>query len=206
MDKKNHPKMGKASLVTALWLCMLAATAQASTEEEKLRELERAMNAPAAEAAMPKPKARTRAIVFDNQQGGMEAAPAPAPFVSGVQDCGNLPPDIRSTGVDFPIQFNIGSATISPASENTLRLIAKSLSLNDRCIIVEGHTDASGNYDRNLQLSRERAEAVVNFLISRNGIERRRLVPVGKGSSDPIQNLDARDPRNRRVVFKVVTG
>ena len=67
-------------------------------------------------------------------------------------------------------------------------------------------TDASGNYDRNLMLSRERAESVINFLTSRSGIDRKRLVPVGKGSSDPLRSLDARDPKNRRVVFKVVTG
>ena len=134
---------------------------------------------------------------------------APAPVAAApmaARDCFGLPPDVRSTGVDFPIQFNVGSAVISPASESTLNLIAKSLALNERCIIVEGHTDASGNYDRNLMLSRERAESVINFLTSRSGIDRKRLVPVGKGSSDPLRSLDARDPKNRRVVFKVVTG
>lgn len=192
--------------ITAV-LCGVLGSANASTEEEKLKELERAMNAPS-EAGVVKPKARTRAIVFDSQPAGMESA-APAPSSSAppvARDCFQLPPEVHSTGVDFPIQFNVGSATISPASESTLNLIAKSLSLNERCIIVEGHTDSSGNYDRNLQLSRERAESVINFLTSRSGIDRRRLVPIGKGSSDTLRNLDARDPRNRRVVFKVVTG
>jgi outer membrane protein OmpA-like peptidoglycan-associated protein len=88
-----------------------------------------------------------------------------------------------------------------------LSQIAKVLALSpDRCVIVEGHTDSTGNYDKNMSLSRDRANSVVNFITVRNGIDRRRLVPVGKGSSDPMPNLDSRDSKNRRVVFKVVTG
>lgn len=180
--------------------------AYAQSDEDKLRELERAMSAPS-EAPMAQPKRRTRAIVFDNQGDQGAAAPAAAPaMAAGPRDCAALPPDVKSMGVDFPIQFQVGSANISPASESTLSLIAKTLSLSDRCVIVEGHTDASGNADKNQSLSRDRAESVVNFLNSRSGIDRKRLVPVGKGSSDPVRNLDARDPKNRRVVFKVVTG
>lgn len=206
MFSQKKAKVAQSCIAIALLFGALTA-ANASTEEEKLKELERAMNAPS-EPGMAKPKPRTRAIVFDNQPGGMEAA-APVASVTAApvaRDCYGLPPDVRSTGVDFPIQFNVGSAVISPSSESTLNLIAKSLALNERCVIVEGHTDASGNYDRNLQLSRERAESVINFLTSRSGIDRKRLVPVGKGSSDPLKNLDSRDSKNRRVVFKVVTG
>lgn len=205
MFSQKKGKVVQSCVAVALLFGALTA-ANASTEEEKLKELERAMNAPS-EPGMAKPKPRTRAIVFDNQPGGMEAAaPVAAAAAPGARDCYGLPPDVRATGVDFPIQFNVGSAVISPSSENTLNLIAKSLALNERCVIVEGHTDASGNYDRNLQLSRERAESVINFLTSRSGIDRKRLVPVGKGSSDPLKSLDARDSKNRRVVFKVVTG
>lgn len=179
-----------------------AGIAQAS-DEDKLKELERAMNAP---SEAPRPKMRTRAIVFDNQPGAPAEAPAPATS-SGPRDCAALPPDVRSVGVDFAIQFNVGSATVSPASEGTLSQIAKVLALSpDRCVIVEGHTDSTGNYDKNMALSRDRANSVVNFITVRNGIDRRRLVPVGKGSSDPMPNLDSRDSKNRRVVFKVVTG
>lgn len=85
--------------------------------------------------------------------------------------------------------------------------IAKILALSpERCVLVEGHTDISGNAERNLLLSRERAGSVVQFISDRGGVDRKRLVPVGKGSSDPVKNLDPRDPKNRRVVFKVVAG
>lgn len=196
----------KSQFGLALILALLtgAGIAQAS-DEDKLKELERAMNAP---SETPRPKMRTRAIVFDNQpQGASAEAAPPAPISAGPRDCMALPPDVRSVGVDFPIQFNVGSATVSPASEGTLSQIAKVLALSpDRCVIVEGHTDSTGNYDKNMALSRDRANSVVNFITVRNGIDRRRLVPVGKGSSDPMPSLDSRDSKNRRVVFKVVTG
>lgn len=182
---------------------------QAASDEEKLRELERAMSMPS-ETGMPQQK-RTRAIVFDNQQQSTSPAAEPAAQVAastaGSRDCGSLPPDVRTVGVDFAIQFNAGSAMVSAASEGTLNQIAKVLALSpDRCVIVEGHTDVAGNFDKNMALSRDRANAVVNFIATRNGIDRKRFVPVGKGSTETMPNLDARDPKNRRVVFKVVTG
>jgi len=205
---KSSGKMLSRVAAALLFSVIGLGLAQAS-DDDKLRELERAMNAPS-ESGMPKPKMRTRAIVFDNQpQSGQQAAESAGAAVAsaGPRDCASLPPDVKAIGVDFAIQFNVGSATVSPASQGTLDQISKVLALSpDRCVIVEGHTDASGSFDKNMALSRDRATSVVNFISTRNGIDRKRLVPVGKGSTDTMQNLDARDPKNRRVVFKVVTG
>lgn len=204
--KKNSGMM-LSRVAAALLVSLLGfGFAQAASDDDKLRELERAMNAPS-DTGMAKPKMRTRAIVFDSQPQTESAAPAVAAAAAGPRDCANLPPDVKAIGVDFAIQFNAGSATVSPASQGTLDQISKVLALSpDRCVIVEGHTDSSGNFDKNMALSRDRATSVVNFVSTRNGIDRKRLVPVGKGSTDTMQNLDARDPKNRRVVFKVVTG
>jgi outer membrane protein OmpA-like peptidoglycan-associated protein len=173
----------------------------ADDEASSLEELKRAMTEP---SEAPKKK-RTRAIVFD---GDASQAPASAPVASsGPLDCAALPPDVRATAVQFPIQFRPGSAVITPASGNTLTEIGKILALTpDRCVIVEGHTDAEGNPEKNLALSRERANAVVKFIADKGAVERKRLVPVGKGSTDPLRDLDPRDAKNRRVVFKVVAG
>lgn len=174
----------------------------ADDEASSLDELRRAMTEP---SEAPKKK-RTRAIVFDGD-APQQAPAAAAAAAGGALDCAALPPDVKATAVQFPIQFRPGSATITAASGNTLVEIAKILSLTpDRCIIVEGHTDAEGNADRNMALSRDRANAVVKFISDKGAVERRRLVPVGKGSTDPLKDLDPRDSRNRRVVFKVVAG
>lgn len=174
----------------------------ASDDATKLKELERAMATPAEGG---KKKYKTRAIVFDGDQQAA-AAPAEVPKASGGGDCGALSADVNAVPVDFAIQFKLGSAEVAPASEPTLREIAKILSLNpERCVLVEGHTDATGNADRNMELSHKRAGSVVNFIVEKSGIDRNRLVPLGKGSNDPMKNLNPRDPKNRRVVFKVVS-
>jgi len=174
----------------------------AEDDAAKLKELERAL---ASQDSAPKPKVRTRAIVFDNEP--QAASSESAKVASAALDCASVPPDAQVVGVDFQIQFNVGSATVSPASESTLTQISKILALSpNRCVLVEGHTDASGNPDKNLTLSRDRANSVVNYIADKNGVDRKRLVPLGKGSSDTLKNLDPRDPKNRRVVFKVVAG
>ncbi len=181
----------------------------ADDEAAKLKELERAMSAPG-DGEPAKKKVRTRAIVFDNADSPAAAnAPTPAnePAPAAVLDCANLPAGVKTNAVDFAIQFQVGSARISPASEATLGSIAKILALApDRCVLVEGHTDATGSADKNMVLSRERAGSVVNHIVEKAGVDRKRLVPLGKGSSSPAVGLDPRDPLNRRVVFKVVAG
>ena len=173
----------------------------ADDDAAKLKDLERAMSAPG-DGDPAKRKAKTRAIVFDNA-GSPAAANAPAAAL----DCANLPPDVKANAVDFAIQFQVGSAKVSQGSEGTLASIAKILALApDRCVIVEGHTDSTGNADKNMALSKDRAGSVVNYITEKAGIERKRLVPLGKGSSSPAAGLAPNDPKNRRVVFKVVAG
>ena len=200
-----------STLLAALLLAALGTTPVRADDEStaKLKELERAMSEPKSESApaMPGAKRRTRAIVFDNAPQDA-AMPEPAKAVkAGPADCGTLPTDVKAKAVDFAIQFKVGSADLTPAAEQTLSDIGKILSMApDRCILVEGHTDSTGNADKNLALSRDRAASVVRFIAEKGGVDRKRLVPSGKGSSDPLNNLDPRDPKNRRVVFKVVVG
>jgi outer membrane protein OmpA-like peptidoglycan-associated protein len=195
-----------SALVSGLILMAVGSGQAIAADDEatKLQALERAMAAPADGDAVKK-KVRTRAIVFDNSESPA-AASAPSAATSGL-DCANLPAGVKTNAVDFEIQFQVGSAKVSPSSESTLGSIAKILALApDRCVLVEGHTDASGNADKNMVLSKERAGSVVNYIAEKAGIDRKRLVPIGKGSSTPAAGLDARDPKNRRVVFKVVAG
>lgn len=122
-------------------------------------------------------------------------------------DCKKIPDNIKTVTVDFSIQFPLGSASISTADEVKLDSIAKILALApDRCIIIEGYTDVSGKENKNMTLSKERANAVANYIAGKANISRDHLVPVGKGSSSPLGDEDPRAPQNRRVVIKVVSG
>jgi outer membrane protein OmpA-like peptidoglycan-associated protein len=188
----------------------IALPASANEDAEKLEALQRALRVPGAEAqAEPgKKKVRTRAIVFDNAEPASGSAPAqtgaPAAAMQAVaQNCASINPEAPGMAVDFAIQFTVNSASIAPPSEPLLDQIAKILSLNPSgCIVVEGHTDISGNAEKNTALSRSRAESVVGYLSK--SIDKNRMVSVGKGSAQPLKDIDPRNPKNRRVVFKVV--
>ncbi|HCC53723.1 MAG TPA: hypothetical protein DEQ20_02160 [Desulfobulbaceae bacterium] len=192
---------------------MLASFSFAGADDNaKLKALENAVTSPAASGMVKKP--RTRAIVFDNepQTGGGVATPATEPTqepgkqaTAPEMNCNALPTDVATTAVDFAIQFKVASAVIAPASEPILGQIAKILALApNKCILVEGHTDTTGNADKNLKLSRDRADSVVQFMVEKTGMGRNRFVPVGKGSSDLLKNVSPTDPAHRRVVFKIV--
>lgn len=135
------------------------------------------------------------------------AKPAEVAKPAGKPDCAGLPADINASAVDFSIQFEVGSAKIPSASEATLDSIAKILALApDRCFLIEGYADSTGKSEKNMALSRDRADAVVSYIAGKPGVDRKSLVPVGKGSVSPAPGLDPGAPQNRRVIFKIVTG
>jgi len=214
MFKTKVSMSGVAAAVVLLLSTTVSLAQDMSDQEAKLKSLENAMKGDSgAAAATPKKTHRTRSIVFEADAdsaaapaGAQGAAPAAAPVrVGRINDCKAIPPEAKITPVDFAIQFKSGKAEIAPGSEDTLRQIGKILALSpDRCIVVEGHTDSAGNLDQNMVLSKERSQSVVKFIVEKAGLDATRLVPVGKGPTEPIMNLDPRDAKNRRVVFKVV--
>lgn len=144
---------------------------------------------------------------LDNLLNRQPEIPAEAAKPPARMDCAKLPADVKANAVGFPIHFELRSDKISPESAATLDSIANILSLApDRCVVIEGHADATGTAEMNMALSKARANSVANYIAGKAGIKRNRLVPLGKGSSSPATGLDPTDPQNRQVVFKVVTG
>ena len=74
-------------------------------------------------------------------------------------------------------------------------------------IRIEGHTDSVGAAERNLLLSRARAEAVRAALIVR-GVANERLRAEGLGQAQPRGDNATAQGRaeNRRIEFKAVAG
>lgn len=76
----------------------------------------------------------------------------------------------------------------------------------DKWIIeVGGHTDNVGNPQNNAKLSKERAEAIRQYLLQTYGLPPQSVVANGYGDAQPIASNDTAEGReaNRRVVFKV---
>ncbi len=70
---------------------------------------------------------------------------------------------------------------------------------------ISGHTDNTGSPQHNMELSEQRAKAVVDFLLSK-GIGRDRLLSVGYGEEVPVAKNDTEEGRslNRRTELKIV--
>ncbi|NHZ83069.1 OmpA family protein [Massilia sp. CCM 8695] len=107
------------------------------------------------------------------------------------------------------INFDTDKAALrpdgKPAVDEIAALMKKETALH---LSVEGHTDNVGNKARNVTLSRERAQAVVQALVS-DGIDGTRLSAAGHGAENPVMDNGSEEGRakNRRVeLVKVVKG
>lgn len=106
---------------------------------------------------------------------------------------------------DNVILFETGSAAIDPQSRALLdRLASVALRCDRFAIEVSGHTDNEGSRALNMDLSRSRAQAVADYLMSQ-GVTRDRLRAVGYGPDRPREsNATPRgQAANRRIEFKV---
>lgn len=100
-----------------------------------------------------------------------------------------------------PVGFEESRAVPSSSAYPVLdRVIALADACRDSTIAITGHTDASGSDAWNQQLSLARASAVADYLAAR-GIDRRRFIVTGAGSSFPVADNGTRYGRsiNRRI-------
>ena len=118
------------------------------------------------------------------------------------------PPPKEPIVVRDAIHFDTNRDTIKQESFATLDDVVNQIKAHPELIKirVEGHTDNIGKRDDNLSLSRRRAIAVREYLITKGGIEAERLLAEGYGPDNPIANNDTETGRakNRRVAFTVL--
>lgn len=96
--------------------------------------------------------------------------------------------------------FDVNKATLRDASKAELTKLAQILNkYPDTNILVEGHTDNTGSEEYNLELSRQRAQSVENYLASLN-VDPTRFTIMGYGESQPVATNDTAEGRqqNRR--------
>jgi len=108
--------------------------------------------------------------------------------------------------IEIPnIYYDFDSAILKEDSKKELDKLAIILEETPSVsIIINSHTDEQGNEDYNLKLSEKRAQAVVDYLISR-GISFNRLAAKGFGESMPLVRNASNEKghqKNRRTTFK----
>jgi len=102
--------------------------------------------------------------------------------------------------------FDHNKHVLKPESYSELNRLAKFIKENKNLKIeISGHTDNVGTTQYNKQLSQKRANAVKNYLVTKNCTSSK-LISKGYGETKPISDndTDIGKAKNRRVEFKVV--
>lgn len=141
------------------------------------------------------------------------AADDPATYpVSFERRCpGNVPSNTicknLEIGDNFKIEYEVNSDVLRPASTEMLeRDVLWILEAHPQVRVeIQGHTSGEGKLEYNMDLSRRRAKAVVDFLVSK-GIPADRLTAVGHGPKIPLvspERTEADREKNRRIEFNI---
>ena len=125
-----------------------------------------------------------------------------------------------------PIQFKSGSSTLDLSDPNfkigdynvdqfmktvaipALAEVINQLPISKKIAVIgnasqTGSEAASGNFVGNIELSKQRAQAVVAYLKKNSKLDETRFVVVSKGSSNPLSGVDGKDDKNCRVNFDI---
>ncbi|MFQ5350430.1 MAG: OmpA family protein, partial [Thermoanaerobaculia bacterium] len=99
---------------------------------------------------------------------------------------------------DDRVRFGFDSSELSDEARVMLDDLAADLRQRNENVYIEiqGHTDAIGSDDYNLELGRKRAEAAQRYLNLRHALALHRMSVVSYGESAPVSDNDSRDGRS----------
>ena len=112
-----------------------------------------------------------------------------------------------STKIKFEsIVFGNAEATLTAGMYDDIDKIVDFLLDNpDFQLKISGHTDSDGREEFNLELSQKRADAIMEYIVYFGGVNEKRIVARGFGSSEPIIKNQTEEAKelNRRVEFEL---
>ncbi len=100
------------------------------------------------------------------------------------------------------LRFASGSAKFSDGNDGLLQKLRQAIQIwPDSTLVVEGHTDSRGSERLNQRLSQNRADTVMNYVVSTMHIPANRVSAVGYGENRPIASNENEGGRakNRRI-------
>jgi OmpA-OmpF porin, OOP family len=108
------------------------------------------------------------------------------------------------------LPFDLNSAKLTDAAKAQLdELASKAPGAKNYLVEVQGYTDPTGDFNKNLKLSQDRADAVVQYLTVKHQIPLRRImVPMGYGETKMLDTSPtaASLAKNRRVEVRVMVN
>ncbi len=120
--------------------------------------------------------------------------------------CPLIPIDSGSKFILKDLTFERSSHNVTEASKKELATVIDLLKENtDIQLLIQGHTDNQGDALKNYELSVERVNSVIVYLVE-NGISQERLKGEGFGGTKPLVGFGTEEERrpNRRVEFTVI--
>ena len=188
----------------------LAVSTRALAEDNQLRVAEAEQNARRLAGQLDELSAITASV-----GDAAKRAQASADHAQADADTANR----RINGLDdyqvvqsVTVHFRTGSAVLSPEAKAAIDEAAARVqveNLKGWIVEVVGYADSTGNTERNRSLSERRAEAVINYLVTKYDLPLRRLVqPFGYGDQNPAATNATSEGRaqNRRVEIKVLVN
>jgi outer membrane protein OmpA-like peptidoglycan-associated protein len=127
-------------------------------------------------------------------------------FLDGEMTLDQFTKPIASTLKFESIEFGNGEAQLTTEMYGDLDKLADFMLDNpDFHLAISGHTDSDGREEFNLQLSQERAEAIMEYLVYFGNVSEDRIEAKGFGSSKPLveETSDENKNLNRRVEFEI---
>jgi OmpA-OmpF porin, OOP family len=108
------------------------------------------------------------------------------------------------------VMFPVNKATLGAEAKTQLDdLASKAPGAKNYMVEVQGYADPTGDFQKNLELSRQRAKAVVEYLAVKHNIPLRRItVPMGYGETKPVgdEKTAAGRQQDRRVEVRVLVN
>jgi outer membrane protein OmpA-like peptidoglycan-associated protein/opacity protein-like surface antigen len=153
----------------------------------------------------------------DNDKDGVpdteDKCPNEPETKNGYQDEDGCPDEVPApvkqfSGVVGGINFRRNSADIKASSFPTLKKAVQVFKDYPALRVeISGHTSNEGKREFNMKLSRKRAEAVKDYLVSA-GIDEKRIGTIGYGPDKPIADNDTKEgqEKNRRIEFRLLSA
>lgn len=112
-----------------------------------------------------------------------------------------------SVAAEQSVPFRFDSAKLDSGYRTALDEIAETLIKNpDAIIVLEGHTDSTGDHEYNVKLGERRVDAVRRYLAVEKNVPVYKIHQISFGTARPIASNDSRDGRekNRSVTMTVL--
>jgi outer membrane protein OmpA-like peptidoglycan-associated protein len=106
------------------------------------------------------------------------------------------------------VPFDLNSAKLTDAAKAQLdELASKAPGAKNYLVEIQGYADPTGDFDKNLRLSKDRADAVIQYLTVKHHIPLRRImVPMGYGETKLLDTSETATAlaKNRRVEVRIM--